>query len=117
VKLGIMVETKDAVEFSAQLAREVAFISIGTNDLTQDVLGIDRENPKYDGVCDKPHSTIMQMIQKVIDNGHKEGCLVGICGELGADIRLTEIFVNMGVDELSVSPSCILPIRKIIREM
>lgn len=117
VKLGIMVETKDAVEFSAQLAREVAFISIGTNDLTQDVLGIDRENPKYDGVCDKPHSTIMQMIQKVIDNGHKEGCPVGICGELAADIRLTEIFVNMGVDELSVSPSCILPIRKIIREM
>ena len=93
------------------------FFSIGTNDLTQYTLAIDRQNPKLDHIYDAYHPAVMRLIQMVIDNGHKEGCWVGICGELGADTKLTETFINMGIDELSVSPTFILPIRKRIREI
>ena len=117
VELGIMIETPAAVMISDLLAKEVDFFSIGTNDLTQYTLAIDRQNPKLDSIYDSHHPAVLRMIQMVIDNGHKEGCWVGICGELGADTTLTETFVNMGIDELSVSPTFVLPIRKIIREM
>lgn len=117
VELGIMIETPAAVIISDLLAKEVDFFSIGTNDLTQYTLAIDRQNPKLDAIYDAHHPAILRMIQMIIDNGHKEGCWVGICGELGADTTLTETFVNMGIDELSVSPTFVLPVRKIIREM
>lgn len=117
VELGIMIETPAAALISDILAKEVEFFSIGTNDLTQYTLAIDRQNPKLDDIYDAHHPAVMRMIQMVIDNGHKEGCWVGICGELGADATLTETFIKMGIDELSVSPSFVLPIRKIIREM
>lgn len=117
VELGIMIETPAAAMISDILAKEVDFFSIGTNDLTQYTLAIDRQNPKLDSIYDAYHPAVMRMIQMVIDNGHKEGCWVGICGELGADTSLTETFINMGIDELSVSPTFVLPIRKIIREM
>ena len=117
VELGIMIETPAAAMISDILAKEVDFFSIGTNDLTQYTLAIDRQNPKLDNIYDAYHPAVMRMIQIVIDNGHKEGCWVGICGELGADLSLTETFINMGIDELSVSPTFILPIRKIIREL
>lgn len=117
VELGIMIETPAAAIISDLLAEEVDFFSIGTNDLTQYTLAIDRQNPKLDNIYDAHHPAVLRMIQMVIDNGHKHGCWVGICGELGADTSLTETFVNMGIDELSVSPTFVLPIRKIIREM
>lgn len=117
VELGIMIETPAAAMISDILAKEVDFFSIGTNDLTQYTLAIDRQNPKLDSIYDAHHPAVMRMIQMVIDNGHKEGCWVGICGELGADTSLTETFVKMGIDELSVSPAFVLPIRKIIREL
>lgn len=117
VELGIMIETPAAVMISDMLAKEVDFFSIGTNDLTQYTLAIDRQNPKLDNIYDAHHPAVLRMIQMVIDNGHKEGCWVGICGELGADTTLTETFIKMGIDELSVSPTFVLPIRKIIREM
>lgn len=116
VELGIMIETPAAVMISDLLAKEVDFFSIGTNDLTQYTLAIDRQNPKLDNIYDSHHEAVLRMIQMVIDNGHKENCWVGICGELGADTSLTEQFVKMGIDELSVSPTFVLPIRKIIRE-
>ena len=116
VELGIMIETPAAVMISAELAEEVDFFSIGTNDLTQYTLAIDRQNAKLDDIYDSHHPAILRMIQMVIDNGHKGGAWVGICGELGADLELTDKFVEMGIDELSVSPSRILPIRKKIRE-
>lgn len=114
VELGIMIETPAAVMISDLLAKEVDFLSIGTNDLTQYTLAIDRQNAKLDHIYDAHHPAILRMIQMVIDNGHKEGCWVGICGELGADTELTETFIKMGIDELSVSPSMVLPIRNII---
>ena len=117
VQLGIMTETPAAVMISDYLAKEVDFFSIGTNDLTQYTLAIDRQNAKLSAFYDTHHLAVLRMIQLVIDNGHREGCWVGICGELGAATTLTETFVNMGIDELSVSPSFVLPIRKIIREM
>ena len=117
VELGIMIETPAAVVISDLLAEEVDFFSIGTNDLTQYTLAIDRQNMKLDNIYDAHHPAVLRMIQTTIDNGHKHGCWVGICGELGADMTLTETFVKMGIDELSVSPSCVLPIRKLIREM
>jgi phosphotransferase system enzyme I (PtsI) len=116
VELGIMIETPAAVMISDLLAKEVDFFSIGTNDLTQYTLAIDRQNPKLDNIYDSHHPAILRMIQMVIDNGHKEDCWVGICGELGADTTLTEQFVKMGIDELSVSPTFVLPVRKVIRE-
>ena len=114
---GIMVETPAAVMISDELAEMVDFFSIGTNDLTQYTLAIDRQNEKLDDFYNAHHKAILKMIQIVVDNAHKAGKWVGICGELGADPELTETFVNMGVDELSVVPSMILKLRKIIREM
>lgn len=114
-ELGIMIETPAAVMISDLLAKEVDFFSIGTNDLTQYTLAIDRQNPKLDNIYDSHHEAILRMLQMVVDNGHKEGCWVGICGELGADITLTETFLRMGFDELSVSPSMVLRVRDKIR--
>lgn len=117
VEQGIMIETPAAVMISDLLAEEVDFFSIGTNDLTQYTLAIDRQNSKLDNIYDAHHPAVLRMIQKTIENGHKAGCWVGICGELGADMTLTETFIKMGIDELSVSPTFVLPIRKLIREM
>ncbi len=116
VEQGIMIETPAAVMMSAELAKEVDFFSIGTNDLTQYTLAIDRQNPKLDDFYDSHHPAILRMIQMVIDNGHKENCWVGICGELGADTTLTETFLKMGIDELSVSPSMVLSVRDKVRK-
>ncbi len=115
VELGIMIETPAAVMISEELAKEVDFFSIGTNDLTQYTLAIDRQNQKLDNIYDSHHPAILKMIKIVIDNAHKHNTWVGICGELGADITLTEKFIKMGIDELSVSPNFILPIRSGIR--
>ena len=117
VEQGIMIETPAAVMISDLLAEEVDFFSIGTNDLTQYTLAIDRQNSKLDNIYDSHHPAVLRMIQKTIENGHKAGCWVGICGELGADATLTEQFVRMGLDELSVAPSMVLKLRKIVREM
>lgn len=114
-EIGVMIETPAAVMISDLLAKEVDFFSIGTNDLTQYTLAIDRQNPKLDGIYDAHHEAVLRMLQMVVDNGHKEGCWVGICGELGADTTLTETFLRMGFDELSVSPSMILKVRDKVR--
>ncbi|MDO5391354.1 MAG: phosphoenolpyruvate--protein phosphotransferase [Eubacteriales bacterium] len=114
---GIMIETPAAVMISEELAQMVDFFSIGTNDLTQYTLAIDRQNAKLDDFYNPHHTAILRMIQIVVDSAHKYGKWAGICGELGADPELTEKFVRMGVDELSVSPSMILKLRKIVREM
>ena len=114
---GIMIETPAAVMISDRLAGLVDFFSIGTNDLTQYTLAIDRQNEKLDMFYDPHHEAILRMIKLVVDNAHDCGKWVGICGELAADMDLTERFVKMGVDELSVAPSMVLPIRKIVREM
>ena len=113
---GIMIETPAAVMISQELAKEVDFFSIGTNDLTQYTLAIDRQNTNLDDFYDAHHPAILSMIRMVIENAHKEGIWAGICGELGADTELTQDFLAMGIDELSVSPGRILPIRKIILE-
>ncbi len=115
-KQGIMIETPAAVMMSAELAKEVDFFSIGTNDLTQYTLAIDRQNPKLDAFYDPHHPAVLRMIQMVVENAHKAGIWAGICGELGADTSLTRRFLAMGVDELSMSPGSILPVRKIILE-
>ena len=115
-KQGIMIETPAAVMMSEELAKEVDFFSIGTNDLTQYTLAIDRQNPKLDAFYDPHHPAVLRMIQMVVDNAHKAGIWAGICGELGADQTLTRRFLAMGVDELSMSPGSILPVRKIILE-
>lgn len=117
VMQGIMIETPAAVMISDELAKEVDFFSIGTNDLTQYTLALDRQNPKLDAFFDSHHPAVLKMIRMVAENAHKEGIWVGICGELGADPSLTQEFLAMGIDELSVSPGSILPIRKLIREM
>ena len=114
---GIMIETPAAVMISDELAELVDFFSIGTNDLTQYTLAIDRQNEKLDDFYQPHHKAILKMIQMVVDNAHKCGKWAGICGELGADLELTETFVRMGVDELSVAPSMVLKLRKRIREM
>lgn len=116
VEQGIMIETPAAAVISDLLAKEVDFFSIGTNDLTQYTLAIDRQNAKLDAFYDSHHEAVLRMIEMVVDNAHKEGIWAGICGELGADMELTERFLEMGVDELSVSPTFIYPIRQIIRE-
>ena len=116
VELGIMIETPAAVMMTAELAKEVDFFSVGTNDLTQYTLAIDRQNPKLDNIYDSHHPAIMKMLQMIVDNGHAGGCWVGICGELGADTTLTETFLRMGFDELSVSPSMVLSVREEIRK-
>lgn len=117
VEEGIMIETPAAVMISDELAELVDFFSIGTNDLTQYTLAIDRQNEKLDAFYNPHHKAVLKMIQMVVDNAHKAGKWAGICGELGADPELTETFVRMGVDELSVAPSMILKLRKIVREM
>ena len=117
VEEGVMIETPAAVMISDELAEMVDFFSIGTNDLTQYTLAIDRQNEKLDPFYNPHHKAVLKMIQMVVDNSHKAGKWTGICGELGADTELTETFVRMGVDELSVAPSMILKLRKIIREM
>ena len=114
---GIMIETPAAVMISDRLAEMVDFFSIGTNDLTQYTLAIDRQNEKLDDFYNPHHEAVLRMIQMVVDNAHKCGKWAGICGELGADLTLTEKFVRMGLDELSVAPSMILKLRKIVREM
>ena len=116
-EFGIMIETPAAVMMSEELAHEVDFFSIGTNDLSQYTLAIDRQNPKLDNFYDPHHPAVLRMIQMTIENGHKGGAWVGICGELGADLALTETFLRMGVDELSVSPPFILPVREKIRSI
>ena len=113
---GIMIETPAAVMMSGELAKEVDFFSIGTNDLTQYTLAIDRQNPKLDKFYDAHHPAVLSMIRMTVENAHKAGIWAGICGELGADTSLTKEFLAMGVDELSVSPGSIFPIRKIILE-
>ena len=113
---GIMIETPAAVMMSEELAKEVDFFSIGTNDLTQYTLAIDRQNPKLDKFYDAHHPAVLSMIRMTVENAHKAGIWAGICGELGADTSLTKEFLAMGVDELSISPGSILPIRKIILE-
>ena len=116
IEQGIMIETPAAVMISDLLAEEVDFFSIGTNDLTQYTLAIDRQNAKLDPIYDSHHPAVLRMIRMTVENGHKGGCWVGICGELGADTALTGEFLWMGIDELSVTPASVLPIRKIIRE-
>ena len=114
---GIMIETPAAVMISDRLAEMVDFFSIGTNDLTQYTLAIDRQNEQLDDFYNAHHEAVLRMIRMVVENAHKCGKWAGICGELGADLTLTEQFVRMGVDELSVAPSMILKLRKIVREM
>lgn len=116
VELGIMIETPAAVMMSRELAKEVDFFSVGTNDLTQYTLAIDRQNQKLDAFYDPHHPAVLAMIKMAADNAHAEGKWIGICGELGADLELTEEFLKMGLDELSVSPALVLPLRKRIRE-
>ena len=117
VEIGIMVETPAAVMMAEELAEEVQFFSLGTNDLTQYTLAIDRQNPKLDNFYDSHHPAVLRMIKHTVEAGHRHGCWVGICGELGADQTLTETFLRMGLDELSVSPSAVLPLRKLIRSL
>ena len=115
VEVGIMVETPAAVMIADELAREVDFFSLGTNDLAQYTLAIDRQNPRLDPFYDPHHPAVLRMVRMAVEAGHRHGCWVGVCGELGADLALTELFLRMGVDELSVSPSAILPLRRRIR--
>ena len=117
VEIGIMVETPAAVMMADELAEEVEFFSLGTNDLTQYTLAIDRQNPKLDNFYDAHHPAVLRMIRHTVEAGHRHGCWVGICGELGADQTLTETFLRYGVDALSVSPASVLPLRKIIRSL
>lgn len=117
VSMGIMIETPAAAIISRELAKEVDFFSIGTNDLIQYTLALDRQNEKLDKIYDDHHPAVLRLIEMTIENGHKEGCWVGICGELGADTSLTETFLRMGVDELSVSPAFLLPVRQKVRSL
>lgn len=112
-----MIETPAAVMISDELAKMVDFFSIGTNDLTQYTLAIDRQNESLEDFYHPHHKAILRMIRLVVENAHKHGKWVGICGELAADMNLTEEFMRMGLDELSVSPSMILKMRKMIREL
>ena len=116
VELGVMIETPASVMISRELAKEVDFFSVGTNDLTQYTLAIDRQNAKLDDFYNAHHKAILRMIRMVVENAHKCGKWAGICGELGADLELTDAFMEMGVDELSVAPSMVLKVRKNIRE-
>jgi phosphotransferase system enzyme I (PtsI) len=116
-KLGIMIETPAAVMISDELAKEVDFFSIGTNDLTQYTLAVDRQNPKLGALYDAHHPAILKMIEMTVHNAHKNGCEIGICGELAADFSLTEMFLKMNMDELSVSPSMLSDLRNHIRSI
>ncbi|MGN0482879.1 MAG: phosphoenolpyruvate--protein phosphotransferase [Lachnospiraceae bacterium] len=116
IEQGIMIETPAAAVISDELAKEVDFFSIGTNDLTQYTLAIDRQNANLGDFYDSHHPAILRLIEMTVKNGHAHDCWVGICGELGADLTLTETFLKMGIDELSVSPGMVLPLRKKIRD-
>lgn len=116
VETGVMIETPASVMISRELAKQVDFFSVGTNDLTQYTLAIDRQNSKLDEFYDAHHPAVLAMIQMAAESAHAEGKWIGICGELGADLELTETFLKMGLDELSVSPSMVLPLRKRIRQ-
>ena len=115
-EIGIMIETPSAAIISDILAKEVDFFSIGTNDLTQYTLAVDRQNPDIEAFCDTHHQAVLRLIKMTVDNGHKAGIWVGICGELASDLTLTETFLAMGIDELSVSPNHILPLKQKILE-
>ena len=117
IELGIMIETPAAAVISDQLAPMVDFFSVGTNDLTQYTLACDRQNPKVDSFCDIHHEAILRLIEMAAHNAHKNGAWIGICGELAADTRLTERFIRMGIDELSVSPSFVLKVRDVVRNI
>ncbi len=117
VEQGIMIETPAAAIMSDVLAKEVDFFSIGTNDLTQYTLAIDRQNSRLDSFYDPHSEAVLRLIEMTVKNAHEAGIWAGICGELGADLSLTERFLEMGVDELSVSPGCILQLRKTVREI
>ena len=117
IELGIMIETPAAAVISDQLAPMVDFFSVGTNDLTQYTLACDRQNPKVDPFCDIHHEAILRLIEMATQNAHKNGAWIGICGELAADTRLTERFLRMGIDELSVSPSFVLKVRDVVRKL
>ena len=117
VELGVMIETPAAVMVSRELAKEVDFFSVGTNDLTQYTLAIDRQNQKLDAFYDSHHPAVLEMIRMAAANAHAEGKWIGICGELAADLSLTETFLEMKIDELSVAPGMVLPLRKRIREV
>lgn len=117
IELGIMIETPAAAVISDQLAPMVDFFSVGTNDLTQYTLACDRQNPKVDPFCDIHHEAILRLIEMAAQNAHKNGAWIGICGELAADTRLTERFLRMGIDELSVSPSFVLKVRDVVRKL
>ena len=117
IKTGVMIETPAAVMISGELAREVDFFSIGTNDLTQFTLGMDHTNRRTAGNYNPKHPALIKMIRIVTNNVHLEGKRISICGDLAADLSMTDQFINMGIDELSVAPSQILPLRKHIREL
>ena len=117
VELGIMIETPAAVMVSRELAKEVDFFSVGTNDLTQYTLAIDRQNQKLEDFYDSHHPAVLAMIRMAAESAHAEGKWIGICGELGADVTLTETFLKMGIDELSVAPGMVLRVRQKIREI
>lgn len=116
-ELGIMIETPAAALISDKLAKEVDFFSIGTNDLTQYTLAVDRQNQKLEGICDIHHEALLRLIEMTVKNAHEEGIWVGICGELGADTELTEWFLKIGVDELSVAASAVLRVRGAVRAL
>lgn len=117
MEVGIMIETPAAALISAELAKEVDFFSIGTNDLSQYTLAIDRQNQRLEPFLDAHHPAILRLIEMTVQGAHAAGIWCGICGELGADLSLTKEFVRMGMDELSVSPASILPLRKKIRSL
>ena len=116
IMTGIMIETPAAVMVSRELAKEVDFFSVGTNDLTQYTLAIDRQNQKLEDFYDSHHPAVLAMIRMAAESAHAEGKWIGICGELGADVTLTETFLKMGIDELSVAPGMVLKVRQKIRE-
>ena len=116
IQTSIMIETPAAVMISRELAKRVDFLSIGTNDLTQYTLAMDRQNPLLKNKYDDHHPAILRMIRMVVEAAHAEGKKAGICGEIAADTELTETFLRMGVDFLSVVPACILPVRKALRD-
>ena len=117
VELGIMIETPAAAIISDKLAPLVDFFSVGTNDLTQYTLAVDRQNPNLEDFCDTHHEAILRLIEFAAKSAHEGGAWIGICGELGADTSLTETFLRMGIDELSVSPSFVLPVRDAVRKI
>ena len=117
VKIGVMIETPAAALISDRLAKEVDFFSCGTNDLTQYTLACDRQNSDLGRFFNPHHTAVLRLLKMVCDNAHRNGIWVGICGELGADLTLTETFLSIGIDELSVSPLAVLPLRQKIREI